>query len=42
MDVPLAVKFPRLYGLIFDKEITMRRIKGDDSGYVTFRRLFHG
>jgi hypothetical protein len=42
MDVPLSLKFPRLYGLTFDKEITMRRIKEDDWGYVTFRRLFHG
>jgi hypothetical protein len=41
-DSPLAVQFPRLYLLTFQKDITVKTAKNEGWGVFQFRRLLYG
>jgi hypothetical protein len=41
-DSPLAVQFPRLYLLTFQKNITVKAAKNKGWGFFQFRRLLYG
>jgi hypothetical protein len=41
-DSPLAVQFPRLYLLTFQKDITVKTTTSEGWGVFQFRRLLYG